>query len=154
MPYFAYVSFCRDVRAFSRWEYILFLSSIQRGGKEYSGKKKKGNNSPDWVRLSFETNLLKIKLDHVMGIPIASYSTCSSLLYFDFFVIFIHIISPIHFISLFFSVHCSLASFLYHANCFSNFAFPSKLTSNSASTETNHVTDLFYPNSEYSCAKY
>lgn len=47
MPYFAYVSFCRDVRAFGRWEYILSLSSIQRGGKEYSGKKKKGNKSPD-----------------------------------------------------------------------------------------------------------
>lgn len=45
MPYFAYVSFCRDVRAFRKLEYIIFLSNIQSGGEEHNGKKNKGNKS-------------------------------------------------------------------------------------------------------------
>lgn len=83
MPYSAHVSFCRDVRAFSKLEYIIFLSSIQSDGEEYNGKKNKGNKS--WLsQTSFETDLLKIKLDHGMGCPTSSYSICSSPLCFDF----------------------------------------------------------------------
>lgn len=118
LPYFAYASFCKDVRPFNTSGHAIFLSCIQCDEAESNCKKNKGNNSYDQVRLSFGTNLLKTKLNHIPGSPISSYSTCSSPLYFDFFVIFKHF--P-YILFLHFTVFTtSLASFIYQANCFSN----------------------------------
>lgn len=151
MPYFVYVSFCKNVRPVNTSGHAIFLSGIHCDEALSNCKNKKGNNSYDRVRLSFGTNLLKTKLNHITGSPISSYSTCSSPLYFDLFVIFIHF--PYKFY--FFILQCPLLldSFIYQANCFSNFALPFKLTSNSASTGRNCVADLFYPNPGYNCTK-